>query len=247
MLDIALERHPRAMMLSYSDPAPYAPRIKKAGVPLICQVHTLEHVFRAVDVGADIIVAQGTEAGGHGWAVRSTMPFVPSVVDALAARAPDVLVLAAGGIADGRGLAASLMLGADGVLMGTRFWATQEALIPDAAKAKVLAATGDETIRTSVYDIVRGRNWPPGYTARLMRNDFIQKWLGREKELAQVHGEELRKVEGAQKSGDFETANVTVGETIGLVHDIPKVGDLINRIVAEASDRLMRFAPALAA
>jgi nitronate monooxygenase len=155
LLDVALERHPRAMMLSFSDPGPYAARIKKAGVPLICQVHTLEHAFHAVDIGADVVVAQGTEAGGHGWAVRSTMPFVPAVVDALAARAPHVLVLAAGGIADGRGLAASLMLGADGVLMGTRFWATQEALVPDAAKAKVLQATGDETIRTSVYDIVR--------------------------------------------------------------------------------------------
>jgi nitronate monooxygenase len=246
LLDIALERHPRAMMLSFSDPAPFAARIKKAGVPLICQVHTLEHAFRAVDIGADVVVAQGTEAGGHGWALRSTMPFVPSVVDALTARAPEVLVLAAGGIADGRGLAASLMLGADGVLMGTRFWATQEALIPDAAKAKVVAATGDETIRTSVYDVVRGRVWPPGYTGRLMRNDFIEKWHGREKELAQVHGEELRKVEEAQTFDDFETANVTVGETIGLVHDIPKAGDLVNRIVAEASDRLMKFAPARA-
>jgi nitronate monooxygenase len=247
LLDFAIERHPRAMMLSYSDPAPYAKRIKKAGVPMICQVNTLEHAFHAVDVGADVVVAQGTEAGGHGLGGRSTMPLVPAIVDALAARAPDVLVLAAGGIADGRGLAASLMLGADGVLMGTRFWATQEALIPDAAKAKVVAATGDETIRTSVYDIVRGRIWPPGYTGRLMRNDFIEKWQGREKELAHVHEEELRKVEEAQKSDDFETANVTVGETIGLVHDIPKAGDLINRIVAEASDRLMNFAPALAA
>ncbi|HLQ93928.1 MAG TPA: nitronate monooxygenase, partial [Xanthobacteraceae bacterium] len=246
LLDIALERHPGAMMLSFSDPAPYAARIRQARVPLICQVHCLDHVYRAVDVGADVIVAQGTEAGGHGWALRSTMPFVPSVVDALAARAPDVLVLAAGGIADGRGLAAALMLGADGVLMGTRFWATQEALIPDAAKAKVVAATGDETIRTSVYDVVRGRIWPPGYTGRLMRNDFIEKWQGREKELAQVHGEELRKVEEAQTFDDFETANVTVGETIGLVHDIPKAGDLVNRIVAEASDRLMKFAPARA-
>jgi nitronate monooxygenase len=244
LLDLALERHPRAMMLSFSDPGPYAARIKKAGVPLICQVHTLEHAFHAVDVGADVIVAQGTEAGGHGSGARSTMPFVPTVVDALAARAPDVLVLAAGGIADGRGLAASLMLGADGVLMGTRFWATQEARIPDAAKLKVLAATGDETLRTSVYDIVRQRFWPPGYTGRLMRNDFIEKWQGHEKELARVHGDELRKVEEALKADDFDTANVTVGESIGLIHDIPKAADLINRTVAEASARLAKFAPA---
>jgi nitronate monooxygenase len=247
LLDLALERHPRAMMLSFSDPGPYAPRIKRAGVPLICQVHSLEHAFHAVDVGADVVVAQGTEAGGHGWALRSTMPFVPTVVDALAKRAPDVLVLAAGGIADGRGLAASLMLGADGVLIGTRFWATQEALIPDAAKLKVVAATGDETIRTSVYDIVKQRFWPPGYTGRQMRNEFVEKWNGHEKELAGVHEDELKKVEEALKSDDFETANVTVGESIGLIHDIPKAGDLINRIVAEASDRLTRFAPASAA
>jgi nitronate monooxygenase len=155
LLDYALERHPPAMMLSFSDPAPYAARIKKAGVPLIC--HTLEHAFHAVDVGADIVVAQGTEAGGHCWAIRSTLPFVPAVVHALAKRAPDVLVVAAGGIADGHGLGAALMLGADGVLMGTRFYATQEALFPAAAKAKVITATGDETVRTRVYDIANNR------------------------------------------------------------------------------------------
>jgi nitronate monooxygenase len=243
LLDIALERHPRAMMLSYSDPAPYAPRIKKAGVPLICQVHTLEHAFHAVDVGADVIVAQGTEAGGHGWAVRSTMPFVPAVVDALAKRAPGVLVVAAGGIADGRGLAAALMLGADGVLMGSRFYATQEALVPAAAKARVVAATGDETVRTSVYDIANNRDWPPGYTGRVVRNEFVKKWHGHEKELARVRAEEFKRVKEAFGSGDFDVGNVTVGESIGLVHDLPKAGDLINRIAAEASALFKKFAP----
>src|SRR5580658_6707630 len=153
LLDFAIRRHPRAVMLSFADPAPFAPKIKQAGVPLICQVHTTEQALRAADVGADVVIAQGTEAGGHGQTARSTMPFVPTVVDVLAKRAPQVIVVAAGGIADGRGLAAALMLGADGVLLGTRFFATQEALIPDAAKRKVVAATGDETIRTSVYDI----------------------------------------------------------------------------------------------
>jgi nitronate monooxygenase len=127
--------------------------------------------------------------------------------------------------------------------MGTRFWATQEALVPDAAKAKVLQATGDETIRTSVYDIVRQRFWPPGYTGRLMRNEFIEKWQGHEKALAGVHANELEKVEKASGTGDFDTANVTVGESIGLIHDIPKAGDLINRIVVEATARLTKFAP----
>jgi nitronate monooxygenase len=243
LLDFALEHHPRAMALSFSDPAPYAPRIKKAGVPLICQVHTLEHAFRAVDVGADVVIAQGTEAGGHGWTVRSTMPFVPAVVDALANRAPDVLVLAAGGIADGRGLAAALMLGADGVSMGTRFYATKESLEPNAAKTKVLAATGDETIRTRVYDIVNNRAWPPGYTGRVVRNKFVEKWHGHEKELGRVHEDELRKVANAATSGDFETANVTVGESVGLVHDIPGAAEVVDRVVAEASALFKKFAP----
>ncbi len=121
LFETALATRPTAMMLSFSDPAKLAPRVKRAGYLLICQVQTLEHAKRAIDVGANVIVAQGTEAGGHGLAVRSTMPFVPAVVDLVASRAPSVLVVAAGGIADGRGLAAALMLGADGVLMGTRF------------------------------------------------------------------------------------------------------------------------------
>jgi nitronate monooxygenase len=178
LLDIALERHPRAMMLSFSNPVPYAARVKRAGVPLICQVHTLDHAFQAVDAGADVVVAQGTETGGHGWTSHPTKPFLPLVVDALTARAPDVLVLAAGAIADGRSLAASRMLGADGVLMDTRLWAPREALIPNAARVKVVAASADETMHASAHDIVRGRIWPPSHTGRIMRNDFLGKWSG---------------------------------------------------------------------
>src|SRR5258707_14786540 len=106
--------------------------------------------------------------------------FVPTVVDDLRKAAPAVVVVAAGGIADGRGLAAALMLGAEGVLMGSRFGATQEALIHPNAKAKVLAASGDETIRTSVYDIVSQRASPEGYTGRLVKNECIEKGHGKD-------------------------------------------------------------------
>ena len=99
------------------------------------------------------------------------------------------------------------MLGADGVLMGTRFWATQEAIIHSAAKTKVVAASGDETIRTRVYDVVRRRDWPEGYTGRLMKNEFIEKWHGREVELAAIQEAELAKVEAAYEAGDYDTAN----------------------------------------
>ena len=165
---------------------------------------------------------------------------MPAVVDALAVRHPEVLVLAAGGIGDGRGLAAALMLGADGVVMGTRFWASREALIPPAAQAKVLAATGDETVRTRVYDVVKRKPWPAPYTGRQMRNAFVERWHGREDELAGLQEAELAKVLAAWDAGDFDTANVTVGETIGLVHDVPSAGEIVRRTVEEAEAALAR-------
>jgi nitronate monooxygenase len=246
LLDIALAHKPAAIMLSFADPAPFAPRIHAAGVPLICQVHTTEHALRALDAGAAVLVAQGTEAGGHGLTARSTMAFVPAIADLLAARGSRALLVAAGGIADGRGLAAALMLGADGVLMGTRFWATQEALIHHAAKRKVLDATGDETIRTRVYDVVRQKAWPSGYTGRLLRNGFIDMWHGREEELSALQGEKLAAVEAAYDAGDYDVANVTVGEAVGLIHDVPRAAELVGRIAAEAEAKLA-FGGAMAA
>src|ERR1017187_2907324 len=122
----ALEQNPRAVMLSFGDPRPFVGPIRQAGAALILQATDLEEARQAVDLGADVIVAQGTESGGHGaQRGRSTLPFVPIVVD-LAAPTP---VLAAGGIADGRGLAAALALGAAGALIGTRFQASAEALV----------------------------------------------------------------------------------------------------------------------
>lgn len=238
LLDLALARKPAAMMLSFSDPAPFAEKVHAAGVPLICQVHNLDHARRALDVGASVLVAQGTDAGGHGLTTRGTITLVPSVVDLVARTRPEALVLAAGGIADGRGIAAALMLGADGALLGTRFWATQEALIHPAAKDRVVAATGDETVRTSVYDIVRNRPWPAEYTGRLMRNRFIETWHGREDELRGLAVEEREKVEAADRSGDYDVSNVTVGEAIGLVQDLPPAGELVARLAAEAEARL---------
>ncbi len=238
LLDLALAHKPAAMMLSFADPRPFAEKIHAAGVPLICQVHNMEHARIALAAGAAVLVAQGTDAGGHGLTTRGTISFVPNVVDLVARERPEVLVLAAGGIADGRGIAAALMLGADGVLLGTRFWATQEALIHPAAKARVVAATGDETVRTSVYDIVRNRIWPRGYNGRLMRNAFIETWLGRENELRARVEAERKAVEAADDSGDYDVSNVTVGEVIGLIQDLPPAGELVQRLVTQAEARL---------
>ncbi|MEV6749250.1 nitronate monooxygenase [Streptomyces sp. NPDC051080] len=177
----ALEHGPTAMMLSFGDPGPFVEHIRSAGAVLIIQVTDLEEARRAVDLGADVIVAQGTESGGHGARHgRSTLPFVPVVVD-LATPTP---VLAAGGIADGRGVAAALALGADGALVGTRFHATPEALLaPETARA-IVAGRGEDTERNSVLDIARSSRWPTKYTARTLGHPYLDGWRGREDELA---------------------------------------------------------------
>jgi nitronate monooxygenase len=142
LLELVLAHSPAAVMLSFGSPVPFAPRIKAAGAKLICQVQTMEHARAAVDVGADIIVAQGAEAGGHGLA-RATFTLVPEIADYLAKAAPATALVAAGGVADGRGLAAALMLGADGALIGSRFWASEEALVHAAFHKAAIGADGD--------------------------------------------------------------------------------------------------------
>ncbi|MDZ7710268.1 MAG: nitronate monooxygenase [Roseovarius sp.] len=177
VLDKVLARDPAALCLSFGDPAPFAARIHDAGVPLIVQVQTLRDAQRAAECGARVIVAQGSEAGGHGER-RGTITLVPEVADWLAGHSPDVLLLAAGGIADGRGLAAALMLGADGVLIGSRLWASREAQVSEAMTDAAIAATGDETIRSTVMDAARGLRWPARYTARVLRNPITDRWHG---------------------------------------------------------------------
>lgn len=241
LLALALETRPAALMLSFADPAPFAAEVRAAGVPLICMVHTLAQLARAVECGAAVVVAQGTEAGGHGMEARATLPFVPAAADWLARHAPEVLLVAAGGIADGRGLAAALALGADGVLMGTRFWATQEAAVAPGAQAAAIAASGDDTLRTRVYDIARAKAWPAIYTGRVLRNRFTETWHGREAALGAEAAAQKAVIEAAVAEGDFARANVTVGEAVGLVQDLPGAAALTRRVAAEAEAVLARL------
>ena len=233
VLELALGYRPDAFMLSFGDPRPYAQAIKAAGCKLICQVQGLEDARLAQEAGADIIVAQGTEAGGHGGA-RATLPLVPAVVDAVA----PTLVLAAGGIADGRGLAAALMLGADGALIGTRFCASPEALGHDRAKQRIVAARGNETARSRVFDIVRGYAWPPPYTGRALRNRFIDRWDGHEGDLATALEAERAAYQAAARDGDFDTALVWAGEAVDLIKTVEGVATLVARISADAETQL---------
>lgn len=237
LLDQVLAHDPAALMLSFGDPAPFAPAIRAAGSTLICQCQTLEHVRQALDAGADIVVAQGGEAGGHG-AVRGTLNFVPEVADHLAGAAPDVLLLAAGGIADGRGLAAALTLGADGVLVGTRFWAAAESLAPEGHRIDALTAGGDDTVKSKAVDMIREKNWPADFSLRVRRNAFTDRWAGRENALTEALSTEIPRYADAVARGDAAESAPICGEAIGLIGSIDPAGAILARMVAEAVNRL---------
>lgn len=232
----ALDQRPHAVMLSFGDPGPFAARVRAAGVPLILQVTDLDEAQRAVDVGADLIVAQGSEAGGHGGR-RATLPFVPMVVD-LAAPVP---VLAAGGIADGRGLAAALALGAAGALIGTRFQASHEALVPAEVGKAIIDGRGADTERTRVLDLARGSGWPARYTARVLRNPFVDAWRDREAEL--VHDHQARQAyRQAVAENDLDAISIWCSEAIDLINEIEPATELVRRLAADAAAALARAA-----
>jgi nitronate monooxygenase len=235
LLDVALNARPRALMLSFGDPKPFASRIKAAGALLICQVQSEDMAQAALDAGADILVAQGTEAGGHG-AFRTTLDIVPAIIDLAAGRVP---VVAAGGIADGRGLAAMMALGAAGVLLGTRFYASQESDGAEEAKRRICAATGGSTTRGIIFDMSRNNVWPAPFTGRCLINDHVRRWTGRELELLQNAGAVAAEYAAARAAGNFDIAAVIAGEAVGLIHDIPPAAEIVDRIVTEADQILL--------
>jgi nitronate monooxygenase len=233
----ALARRPRAVMLSFGDPRPFIPSIRRAGSALIIQVTDLDEAKRAIEAGADVIVAQGAEAGGHGGSPgRSTFSFVPVVAD-LAAPVP---VLAAGGIADGRGLAAALALGAAGALIGTRFQVTAESLADPSVTKAIIEGRGEDTERSTVLDIARGAPWPSRYPARALRHPFVQQWRGREDQLAADSGAQ-RAYSEAVAAGDLPPLPVWASEAIDLITDLRPAADLVGTLAAEAAEALARL------
>jgi nitronate monooxygenase len=240
VLDVALERGPAAVMLSFGELQPFADRIHAAGVPLIAQVQNLDQTRRALDAGAEVIVAQGGEAGGHGMSVRSTFTLVPEVVDFVADRSATTLVAAAGGVGDGRGLAAALALGADGAVVGTRFWATPEALVSPKAQRRAVAAGGDDTVRTRVYDVVRRLDWPTGYTVRALNNAFLDTWHGNEADLSARLAEAIGAYEKAVAAEDFDTAAILTGEAVGRIREVRPAAEIVAEMVGDAKRILNR-------
>jgi nitronate monooxygenase len=236
-LDVALARKPRAVMLSFGDARPFADRIKASGAALIMQVQSLTGAREAAALGADVIVAQGIEAGGHGGAPgdgRTLLPLVPAVVDAVR----PIPVVAAGGIVDGRGLAAALVLGAGGVLMGTRFYAATESLGHANAKRRLVEASADETVRTRIFDTVRAIDWPEAYTGRALLNDFARQWHGREPALETALDGEHSRYASAAAAGDTDTMVVWAGQGVDLIREIQPAGEIVSGLLGEADRAL---------
>ncbi|WP_336065495.1 nitronate monooxygenase [Nitratireductor rhodophyticola] len=239
LLETVLMLQPRALFLSFADPAPFLATVRKAGVPVICQVQTFRDACHAIDLGVDVVVAQGGDAGGHGQS-RGTMAFVPEVADEIARRRSETLLCAAGGIADGRGLVAAIALGADGVVVGTRFWGAAESLVDRRLIQTTLAHTGDDTVRTRVIDTIRRIDWPERYSGRVLRTAFVDRWTNDEAGLRRALPTEEQRWQTAVEAADTSIVAPFVGEAVGLVDTEQSASDIIASIGAEAQGILDR-------
>ncbi len=237
VLEVALAANPVAVQLSFGDPRPYASAVKAAGVLLACQVQSRDEIEHALEAGADLLIAQGQDAGGHGRPGRATMGLVPSVVD----RAGEIPVVAAGGIADGRGLAAALSLGGAGVSMGTRFLASAEALSTPAEREALVRHRAEDTIRTPVIDLIRGPSWPTGYDGRAVKNRLIERWHDDLPGLVEQAGP-LRDAYRASDPDDYSVRALWAGDGLDLVADIPSAGAIVEAVVDAAIQHLRRAA-----
>ena len=219
----------------------YVARAHAVGALAMHMISTVAEAKVAARAGADIIVAQGTEGGGH-IGLMGTMPLVPMVVSAVA----PIPVLAAGGVADGRGLAAALALGADGVLLGTRFLATDESPIAKGFKQAILDSDGHDTLVTDIPDVASGNTWPGAYV-RVRRNRFIEEWMGRDNELRRRRVEVSAQIRQAAQAGDPDRGAVMIGQTAGLIDRIEPAADLVRQISRDAEAILRERLPSLLA
>jgi NAD(P)H-dependent flavin oxidoreductase YrpB (nitropropane dioxygenase family) len=239
----ALALRPPVIALAWPRPEQdvksYIARAHDVGSKVTFMAGGVPEAVRAAESGADVIIAQGTEGGGHvGW--QTTIALVPMVVDAVA----PIPVLAAGGIADGRGLAAALSLGADGVLLGTRFLASNESPLRPNFKQAIVDSDGHDTLFSEIPDIAAGKVWP-GAMSRSRRNRFIERWSGREWALRQRQAEAFDMVRTARQLGDVDEAPLSMDQDAGLIHDILPASEIVGRIARQAEEILAEKLPRL--
>jgi nitronate monooxygenase len=230
LVEMAIEARPRFVCISFGDLAPLAARLRTSGVEVIAQVQDRATAIEAVRAGATVIVAQGTEAGGHTGRVGS-LTLLQAVLDSV-----DVPVLAAGGIGSPRGVAAALAAGAAGVWVGTAFLFAEEARVPEGARARLRAAGEGDTVLTHAFDRVQGAAWPAAFAGRALRNRFTDQFHGREDAIdAAARGDFV----AAKRAGNYDIANVYAGEAVGLSGQIQPAAAIV-RSLAEGAEELLR-------
>ncbi|MEV0825195.1 NAD(P)H-dependent flavin oxidoreductase [Nonomuraea rubra] len=231
-LDAVLEAGPALVSVSFGNFAPYVEPLRRAGITVAVQAGTTREAREAEQAGADVVVARGGEGGGHGRDEVATLPLLQGVLEEVT-----VPVLAAGGIATGRGLAAVLAAGAAGAWAGTAFLGCAETMLPEAARARVLATGETGTAYGRVFDVAQRLAWPPEFGGRALRNAYFERWHGREEELA---GDEAARaeLEAARAAGDFDTAYVYAGQAVGMVTRHRTAADVVADFAA--ADNLLR-------
>lgn len=190
-----------------------------------------DEIARALEWGVDVIVAQGTEAGGH-TGRRATLPLLQEVLTLT-----DRPVVAAGGIATGAGMAAALAAGAAGVWVGTALLSSTEGLNKPAARERIRATGGDDTVHTRAFDVGEGIPWPERWPGRALVNDFSRRWHGHEDELT-GDDEAQQLVRQARRSGDVDNAPLYAGEAVGLVTQERSATDVVRELSADAEKAL---------
>ena len=237
-IEAALDAQVAAIGHSFIDPTQLINQDKGSGVKIFAQVQTMANAKKAIAAGADVIIAQGSEAGGH-TSHLGTLSFVRAVVKI----AGDIPVVAAGGIADGPGLAAALMLGAEGAWIGTRFVASLEWAGPEWAKGQVILADVDDTILTNVYDLVSDAPYDHDVVGdRVISNSFTDRWHGREAEMMTRQSELREDIATATAAEDATTAPVRAGAASGLIRSVEPASYILREIVSQAED-ILRHRP----
>lgn len=230
LLEAALAAGPALLSVSFGDDWSWVGRARDSGCATAVQVADLDGALRAVDAGVEVLVARGAEGGGHGEPRMPTLPLLCSVLDRV-----DIPVLAAGGIASGRGLAAVLAAGASGAWVGTALAACRESTLPDGARAVMLGADGADTVLTRAFDVAFGYPWPASIPERVVRNDFARAWAGRED---QLDATAVGALTAAVASGDFRVAPVNAGQGVGEVVAVEPAAAVIDRLCVQARNHL---------
>jgi nitronate monooxygenase len=232
LLDIAIAAQPNLVSISFGDPAPYVPRLREAGILVASQVQSRLWATTALAADVDVLVAQGTEAGGHTGSV-GTLPLLQIILEMT-----DRPVIAAGGIATGRGLAAVVAAGAAGAWLGTPFLLAEEALNTSRAQDRIMAADETQTLYTSVYDRLQDKGWSDEFRARALRNAFGTRWTGREEMLGA--GSEARAAfEHAKATEDYDVAHIYAGQSVGLLDAVRPASAIVAEITVQAEELLL--------